>query len=213
MLMRKSQKGRVITWGDKISKAKKGHPVYKSQNWIEKHKRASELMKGKKLSLETREKMSKSRMGHFVSEETRKKIGETHKGKHFPNISKAKKGVPNPKLSLAVKGKPKFYNRGEKNNMWKGGITPENEKLRKSLEYKLWRDSVFKRDNYTCVWCGKTGIKLNADHIQLWKEYPELRFAIDNGRTLCVECHKKRHLKVAQALGVSVDTDVSTFLT
>ena len=61
---------------------------------------------------------------------------------------------------------------------------------------RLWRKSVFERDNYTCVWCGaKNGngkaIILQADHIKPFADYPELRFAIDNGRTLCIDCHKK----------------------
>lgn len=82
--------------------------------------------------------------------------------------------------------------KGEKNNKWKGGITPINSKIRHSIEYKLWRDAVFKRDNYQCIWGGKEhGNKLNADHIKPFSLFPELRFAIDNGRTLCIECHKK----------------------
>jgi 5-methylcytosine-specific restriction endonuclease McrA len=86
--------------------------------------------------------------------------------------------------------------KGNRCSNWKGGITPINVLIRHSLEYKLWRESVFKRDNFTCIWCGaKSGngktIKLNADHIKPFCDYPELRFAIDNGRTLCEECHKK----------------------
>lgn len=74
---------------------------------------------------------------------------------------------------------------------WKGGITPINQLIRRSPEYKLWRISVFERDNYTCVWCGQVGRILHADHIKCFADYPQLRFAIDNGRTLCKECHKK----------------------
>ena len=85
-------------------------------------------------------------------------------------------------------------------NFWKGGITPEVRRIRTSVEYKLWRDSVFIRDDYTCQWCGaRCGngkkVYLHADHIQLFSTHPELRFAIDNGRTLCKECHYKRHSK------------------
>lgn len=81
--------------------------------------------------------------------------------------------------------------KGEKNPHWKGGITPINRLIRNSIENKLWRKAVFERDKYTCVWCGQVSGRLNADHIKPFALYPELRFAIDNGRTLCLSCHIK----------------------
>lgn len=81
--------------------------------------------------------------------------------------------------------------KGELNTNWKGGITRTSVAIRNSTEYKLWRKSVFERDDYTCVWCGNNESgNLNADHIKSFAQYPELRFAIDNGRTLCIPCHK-----------------------
>jgi hypothetical protein len=87
-------------------------------------------------------------------------------------------------------GKPNYKWIGQNNPNWKGGITPINLFIRHTLEYKLWRKSVFERDNYTCIWCKQKGGVLNADHIKPFSQYPELRFAIDNGRTLCVDCHR-----------------------
>lgn len=80
---------------------------------------------------------------------------------------------------------------GAKNNNWKGGITPENMRIRASKEYKDWRTAVFERDDYTCQECGSRGYQLNADHIKPFAYFPELRLAIENGRTLCVPCHRK----------------------
>lgn len=56
---------------------------------------------------------------------------------------------------------------------------------------KAWRKSVFERDNYTCQICQERGKKLQADHIKPFKYFPELRWILSNGRTLCEECHKK----------------------
>lgn len=89
------------------------------------------------------------------------------------------------------KGKKCPEHSGEKHPNWQGGITPINKKIRRSFENKEWRKSVFERDNYTCIECGIKGGKLNADHIKPFSLFPELRFDINNGRTLCQNCHKK----------------------
>ena len=94
---------------------------------------------------------------------------------------------------LSDEHRRKIGRKGEKNGNWKGGRSSINNIIRGSLEYRLWRESVFKRDNYTCIWCKKRGGDLNADHIKSFVDYPELRFAIDNGRTLCIPCHKTTH--------------------
>jgi len=80
--------------------------------------------------------------------------------------------------------------KGSKNPSWKGGISPYRKTMYFSKEYQLWRTSVFERDDYTCVWCGTKGGTVHADHIKPWALFPELRLAIDNGRTLCVSCHR-----------------------
>lgn len=71
------------------------------------------------------------------------------------------------------------------------GLTTISQKIRHSSKYKQWRKSIFKRDNYTCQICQQRGGKLNADHIKPFALFPDLRLNLNNGRTLCVSCHKK----------------------
>lgn len=80
---------------------------------------------------------------------------------------------------------------GPGNSRWRGGVTPFNQKLRQSERYQKWRNAVFERDNYTCVWCGQHGGSLNADHILPFAKHPRLRFDVSNGRTLCILCHRQ----------------------
>jgi len=54
-------------------------------------------------------------------------------------------------------------------------------------------EKVFKRDNWICQKCGQKGGKLHPHHIKHFADYPELRFEVDNGITLCRDCHKTKH--------------------
>src|SRR3990167_1740333 len=92
------------------------------------------------------------------------------------------------------KGLKRPKHSGKNSPNWKGGITPVNKAIRMSFELKQWRIAVFERDNYTCIKCksrngnGKK-IILHADHIKRFSDFPELRLDINNGQTLCKNCH------------------------
>lgn len=93
--------------------------------------------------------------------------------------------------SLDTRKKLSDCHKGSKSYLWKGGITEENHKLRTSFEYRNWKKEVFERDDFTCQICNQIGTNLEAHHIKQFALYPELRFEIDNGVTLCKNCHKE----------------------
>lgn len=131
--------------------------------------------------------------GVIPSKETRLKFSLARKGKKLSNYPKTRK-PPLPfskehlkKLSIAWE-KNRNNKVGSNSNFWKGGCTKTNQKIRNSIEYRLWRKAVLERDGSVCVWCGSI-TELCVDHIKPFAYYPELRFAIDNGRTLCKSCH------------------------
>lgn len=82
---------------------------------------------------------------------------------------------------------------------WKGGISKENALIRGSSIMRSWRIKVYTRDDYKCQDCGAKDIELNAHHIMSFAEYPELRFDINNGITLCKPCHIKEHKRLRNA--------------
>lgn len=79
------------------------------------------------------------------------------------------------------------YSIKENSANWRGGITSKN-KLERIKFSKTVAKEIYKRDNYTCQLCGSQK-DLQVDHIQSWAEYVELRFSMDNCRTLCMKCH------------------------
>lgn len=81
-------------------------------------------------------------------------------------------------------------NKGEKCGNWKGGISSINARIRNNIQYRLWREAVLARDHWNCQNCGQVNKVLHVHHIKSFAKYPELRFAIDNGITLCRQCHQ-----------------------
>lgn len=147
-----------------------------------------------------------SRLGSKATDETKLKMRLSHLGQNTWSKGSKKSKETKEKMSIAKKGK-KPNSHGKKQSIetiekrvshfkgknhwnWKNGVSTENQKIRHSREMRLWREAVFERDNFVCIWCGQIGGKLEADHIKPFSLFPELRFAIDNGRTLCRECHK-----------------------
>ncbi len=71
----------------------------------------------------------------------------------------------------------------------------EDRHDRNSTRYKYWRMSVFERDGFVCQGCG-TKKNLQAHHIITWQECKDdedLRYATENGITLCRACHLEAH--------------------
>lgn len=154
-------------------------------------KRISETLKRKGIK-------PPSRRGATMSLEAREKIRKHHikfgikppplfswRGKKF-----SKEHIRN--LSLSHKNSPNTKH-GDQCWNWRGGITPVYLRIRNSQEYKRWRKFVLERDRYSCVSCGvsRNEKKLHADHIKPFALFESLRFVVENGRTLCVDCHKK----------------------
>ena len=71
-----------------------------------------------------------------------------------------------------------------------GRKTKGKDERLKDYKYLGLRRLVLKRDNFSCTTCGVVGGKLEMHHIKEWRNYPELRYELDNVITLCNTCHK-----------------------
>lgn len=152
--------------------------------------------------------------GKKMSEESRKKMSEIKKGKmpKFIPTFLGKKHDNNSKLKISNSHKGKKYTKehienssGCNHHNWQGGKVSLNNRIRKCAEYRQWLQDVLKRDDYTCQECGIRGGKLQVHHIkQMALIITENKidtfekallcyelFENDNGQTLCIDCHKK----------------------
>lgn len=129
-----------------------------------------------------------NRDGKRNSIETRKKISDAQKGTKNHNFGKKASIETKQKMSNALVG---IFAK-DKNPMWKGGISKENSLIRASLKYKKWKLQVFYRDLFICQCCNSRK-RMEAHHIKSFADYPELRFNVNNGVTLCNSCHMLLH--------------------
>lgn len=107
-------------------------------------------------------------------------VRTTNKGRKFPELV----GV------ASARNKGKFLK--ENNPNWKGGVSTIRDVARGSYRYKKWSSAVKKRDDYKCCECGSAD-KPHAHHVKPWRSFPELRYDVSNGKTLCEPCHIQAH--------------------
>lgn len=139
------------------------------------------------------------------------KISKFDKRRFCTSVCQNKSAIPwnkgKSKLEL-----PQLSNAGRKigDIPWNKGkkmpsITGENHahwiqdrtKLAKRQErndstYKEWRRQVWLRDNFKCKMANPDCLgRIEAHHILIWSEYPELRYEVNNGITLCHAHHPR----------------------
>jgi hypothetical protein len=112
------------------------------------------------------------------------------------SISCSKKGKPSGRLGMTAS--PETREKQRQAQLGKGGPTHWNWKHGKRRDRNnaasiAWRNSVYKRDDYTCLNCGVRGGDVQAHHVTPFSESPELRYEVDNGVTLCIRCHQAVH--------------------
>jgi len=149
--------------------------------------------KGIKLPINLRRRMSIGGKGKILSLE------------HKNNISKGNKGKHGHSVSLSAREKIRQFNLGKKytihtRNKMSNSQTSRYNKIGRKIykrsfhvrdkQYLKWRSDVFTRDNWTCMTCGVRGCYLEAHHIKSWTHFMDLRYKLENGVTLCLECHK-----------------------
>jgi len=147
------------------------------------------FQKGNKNYEDPRVKATQFKKGNSVSPQT-----QFQKGKEVWN--KGKKGRL--KHTEEWKQQRSKAMSGENHPMWKGGLAfrKPNEKKHLSSKYMGWVGSVKSRDGWKCkIANSDCNGRLEAHHILNWTDYPELRYEINNGITLCQAHHPKKWAK------------------
>ena len=165
---------------------KGGIPWNKGKIGVQKSARKGEKLQP--LSEETKRKISLANLGHTrsgwkLSEETRLKISKGNKGKKRKGHVAWNKGLKLPGQS------------GEDNPKWiiDRSKLVKSEKKHLDSRYKGWMKSVKDRDKWTCrIADDKCNGGMEAHHILRWSTFPELRYEVNNGITLCHFHHPRK---------------------
>lgn len=149
---------------------------------------------------EHRENLSKARKGFKMTQEQKDKISATLKERRIEPIVKYRgapwnKGLKNTFVhSIETRRRMGDQRRGSNNYRW----ISDRSQLAKKQErndpaYQEWRKSVWLRDNFACK-IGNPDCKgrIEAHHILSWGEYPDLRYDLNNGITLCHAHHPRK---------------------
>jgi len=118
----------------------------------------------------------------LICGETFKRIKYHFKNQKYCSVKCAGKA----RRGISTKWENRYM--GEKHWNWKGGVTGK-DKYERIVFKKYYQPKVFERDDFICQLCGERGGYLHADHIKNWNKHPDLRFELDNCRTLCRSCH------------------------
>lgn len=118
-----------------------------------------------------------------------------NKGKPgYSSTKKGKKASLETRKNMSIAMKIRFSDKTH-HPRWKKDRTGVdlNKDRQKNPEIRVWRKAVFTRDNFRCRIGGeKCSYYIEAHHILSWREYPELRFDVNNGITLCKKHHPRK---------------------
>lgn len=163
------------------------------------------------------DKIHKLRIGTKLSKETKDKIGMASRNRYCSPETREKKRILSTgrRHSSETKLKMSIGRMGSKNPSWMGGLKEVGSRIRNSVKYFDWRQSVYIRDDFTCQKCCQRGGVLNAHHIKRFsvlleevkRNLPLIDlfdasmlyspfWDISNGITLCEKCHNETKRKI-----------------
>jgi len=184
----------------KVKRRKHTEEEKENMRKIAKERGYGKWMKGKKLTKEHKDNISKGvNKPEVINKIAEASLGREPWNKGTKGVMIAwNKGVPmsektKEKISISRIGKYM----GEEHWKW---IKNRNElkraeasEERRSPAYKYWRKQVYERDGHKCkINNNDCSGRIEAHHILGFAQYPELRYEVNNGITLCHFHHPKK---------------------